>query len=65
MFRLIEKVFIVSLSFSRSLASIVNVSDHTNCMSLNNQPCMTQPTLTNLNPDEYNQELRYYTFMVN
>ena len=65
MFRLIEKVFIVSLSFSRSLASIVNVSDHTKCISLNNQPCMTQSTLTDLNPDEYNQELRYYPLMVN
>ena len=26
---------------------------------------MTRPTLIDLNPDEYNQGLRYYPFMVN
>ena len=34
------------------LTSIVNASNHTNCVSLSNQKCMTQPTLTNLHPNE-------------
>lgn len=34
MFRLIKKVFIASLGFSEILASIVNVSDHINGISL-------------------------------
>ena len=34
-------------------------------MSLNNQQCMTQPTLTNLHCNEYYQGLRYYLFAVN
>ena len=32
---------------------------------LNNQSSMTRPTLIDFNPDEYNQGLRYYPFMVN
>ena len=34
------------------LISIVNGSKHTKCVSLNNQKCMTQPTLINLHPNE-------------
>ena len=29
-------------------------------MSLSNQKCSNQPTLINLNPNEYSQELHYY-----
>ena len=29
-----------------------------------NQKCMTQPTLINLHPNEYNQEFHYYPFAV-
>ena len=43
MFRLVKKVFIMLLSFSGSLASIVN------------QPCLIRPALIDLNADEYNQ----------
>ena len=64
MFRLIQKVFIVLLSFSATLASIVNVSDHAKCISLNNQPCLTQLTLIDLKPEEFNPGLSYYSFMV-
>ena len=53
MFGLIEKLFIVLLSFNESSASIVNVPNQTKCIILNNQPCMPQSTLFNLNPDEY------------
>ena len=42
-----------------------NTSDHTKCISLNNQSGMTRQTLIDLNPDEYNQGWRYYPFMVN
>ena len=34
-------------------------------MSLSNQKCMTQPTIINLYPNEYSQELRCYPFLVN
>ena len=46
------------------LSTIVNVSNHTNCVSLKNQKCMIQPTLINLHPDEYSQEFHYYPFWV-
>ena len=51
--------------FIGSLTSVVNASNYTKCVSLNNQQCMTQPTLINLHPSEYSQELHYYPFTVN
>ena len=56
MFGLIEKIFIVLLT------SIVNISNHTKCVSLSNQKCSTQPTLINLRPNEYSQRLPQYPF---
>ena len=53
MFWLIKQVFIALLNFSGSLA--------TEYVSLNNKPCMTRPTVINLNP----VELNYYPFMIN
>ena len=50
MFRFIKKVFIVLLSFSRSLGCKVNVSNFSTSISLNNQPCMTRPAINDLNP---------------
>ena len=44
---------------------VVNASSHTKCISLSNQKCTIQPTLINLHPNEYGQELHYYTFAVN
>ena len=44
MFRLIKQVFNALLSFNGSVA--------TKCISLNNQLCMTRPTIIDLNPDE-------------
>ena len=44
-------MFIVLLSISGSLVGIVNASDLTKCISLNNRQCMTQPTLINLYPN--------------
>ena len=46
MFGLIKKIFIVLLY------KIVNGSNHTKCMLLSNQKCMTQPSLINLHPTE-------------
>ena len=46
MFGLIEKMFI------RLLTSIVSTSNHTKCMLLSNQKCITQPTLNNLHPND-------------
>ena len=42
MFGLIKKIFIGLLT------GIVSASNHTKCVSLNNQICMTQPTLVDL-----------------
>ena len=44
---------------------MVHFSDHTKCISLSNQPCMTWPTLINVNLDKYNQGFCYYPSMVN
>ena len=54
MFEFIIKCFIVLL------ASIVNSS----IVSLSNQKCEIEPTLINLHPHEYNQELHYNPFAV-
>ena len=59
MFGFIKKIFI------RLLPSVVfNASTHTKCVSLSNQKCEIQPTLINLHPTEYSQELYYYPFAV-
>ena len=50
MFGLIKKIFIGLLT------GLVNGSNHTKCISLSNQKCMTQTTLINLDPNEYSQE---------
>ena len=43
---------------------LVNGSNRTQCVSLNNKKCMTQPTLINLHPNEYSQEFHYYHVLV-
>ena len=43
---LIKKIFI-GLSIR-----IINAPNHTNCVSLSNQKCMTQPTLISLHTNE-------------
>ena len=56
MFKLIKKIFVMLLT------SIVSAFDHTKCISLSNQKCMTQLTLINLHSNKYSQELHYYPF---
>ena len=46
-------------------ASIVGASNHTKCLSLSNQKCITQPTLITLHPHEYSQALHYDPLAVN
>ena len=46
------------------LISITNASNHTKCVSLRNQKCIIEPTLINLYPNEYGEELHYYPFVV-
>ena len=46
------------------ITNIVNASNHIKCVSLSNQKCEIQPTIINLHPNEYNQELHYYPFAV-
>ena len=38
------------------LTGLVNGSNHTKCVSLSSQKCITQSTLINLHPNEYSQE---------
>ena len=47
---------IALLSFSRLL--------ETKCISLNNQPFINRPTITDLNLDEHDQGLCHYPFML-
>ena len=58
MLAIIKKMFIVVLYI------ILNASNHTKYVSLSNQKCEIQPTLTNLHPNEYSQEFHYYPFAV-
>ena len=48
--------------FIKLLTNVVNASSHTKCVSLNNQQCMIQPILNNLQSNEYSQGLRCYPF---
>ena len=57
-FGLIKKMFM------GLLICIVNASDRTKWVSLSHQKRKILPTLINLHPNEYNQELRYYPFTV-
>ena len=56
MFGISKNIFIVLLS------NIVNGSNHTKCVSLSSQKCMTQLILINLHPNEYSQGFHYYPF---
>ena len=47
MFELIEK------TLTGWLTGVVNGFNHTKCVSLSNQKCITQPTLINLDLNEY------------
>ena len=46
------------------LISTVNAPNHTKCISLSNQNCEIQPTIVNINPNEYSQEFHYYPLTV-
>ena len=52
-------------TFIGLLASIVNASNHIECISLKSQQCTILPTLINLHPYEYVQRLLYCSFAVN
>ena len=58
MFGLTKKILIGILT------DLVNESNHTKCVSLNNQKCMIQPTLINLHSNEYNQEFNISSFVI-
>ena len=44
------------------LTVMVNTSNHAKSVLLINQECMNQPSLINLYPNEYSQEIHYYPF---
>ena len=58
MFELIKKIF------TELLTGLVNGSNHTKFVLLNNQKCMTQTTPISLHRNEYSQEFHYYPFSV-
>ena len=58
MFGLIKKILM------GLVINIVNASNYTKYVSLSNQKCEIQPTLTNLHPNEYSQEFYYYSLPV-
>ena len=58
MFSLIKQVSVILLSFNSFLARVAKVQ--TKYLSLNHKPCMSRPTLTDLNP----VELKCYLFMI-
>ena len=43
----------------------MNASNHTKCVSLSNQKCITQSTLIKLHPNEYTQGLHFYPLAFN
>ena len=47
------------------LSSVVSAANHTKCVSLSYQKCMTQPTLINLHPNKHSKKLHYNPFVVN
>ena len=49
MFGFIKQVFVILLSFSRSLANMVVASDH---LSLSNEPCIARLTFIGSNLDD-------------
>ena len=57
MFEIIKKLFAL-------LTSSVNAFSHTKCVSLSNQKSKVQPTLINLHPNQYSQELHYLSLLV-
>ena len=56
----IEKMFI-----ELPIPSVVNASNDTNYVSLNNQKCIIQPTLINVHPNEYTQGLHCFPLAFN
>ena len=55
----------VFLKYFFHSSSIVEALNHTKCVSLGIQKCMTEPTLINLHLNEKCQKLYYYPFAVN
>ena len=58
MFKITQKMFIVLLS------NIVSGSNHTKCVSLSIQKCMTKLNIISLHPSEYSEKIHNYPFAV-
>ena len=65
MFIFLDFIWINTFYINRRIVSIDHVSDTTDYLSFNKQPCMTRPTIINLNPGEYNQGFCSSPFTVN
>ena len=53
-------MFLVLLSFSKSLAHVAKISDRTKRLFLNDEPCKFRPTPIVANPNK----LKYYSFTI-
>ena len=58
MLKIIQKMFIVLLS------NIVSGSNHTKCISLSIQKCITKLNIISLHPNEYSEKIHNYPFEV-
>ena len=58
MLKIIQKMFIVLLS------NIVSGSNHTKCVSLSIQKCITKLNIISLHPNEYSEKIHNYPFEV-
>ena len=49
--------------FTRLLIGIVNAYNHTKCVLISKQKCMTQLTLIKSHPNKYSQDIYYYPLL--
>ena len=55
---------IIKMVFNVLSTNIANAPNHTKCVSLSYQKRVIQPTLINLCPNEYSEELHHYPFAI-
>ena len=52
MLKFIKQTFVALLCLSASLSWAAKVSEHTKCISLNNEPYLARPTFTGFNSNK-------------
>ena len=59
-----EAQYKIIFGIIKKMFNTVNASNHTKYVPLSNRKCESHPTLINLYPNEYSQELHYHPFAV-